>query len=90
LKDLNLPIGETEEEKTILLLTSGPHSLVKLWQVCDINGCTFYTKVKDSRSQCQNSGVRVDAEDSMGQKCLLCLFGELNNEMCVQIPIFKC
>jgi hypothetical protein len=68
LKDLNLPTGETEEEKMIHLLTSGPHSLVKLWQVYDINGCTFYTKAKDSRSQCQNSGVRVDVEDSMGQK----------------------
>jgi hypothetical protein len=29
LKDLNLPVGEIEEEKMIHLLTSGPHSLVK-------------------------------------------------------------
>jgi hypothetical protein len=29
LKDLNPPVGETEEEKTIYLLTSSPHSLVK-------------------------------------------------------------
>jgi hypothetical protein len=68
LKDLNLPIGEIEAEKMIRLLSSGPYSLVKSWQRYDINGCTFYTKAKDSRSQCQNSGVRVDAEDSMGQK----------------------
>jgi hypothetical protein len=71
LKDLNLPVGETEEEKMICLLTSGPHILVKSWQVYDINGCTFYIKEKDSRSQCQNSGVRVDAEDSTGQKMLI-------------------
>jgi hypothetical protein len=71
LKDLNLPVGETEEEKMIHLLTSGPHSLVKSWQAYDINGCAFYTKAKDSRSQCQNSGVRVDAEDSTGQKMLI-------------------
>jgi hypothetical protein len=32
LKDLNLPIDKTEEEKMIRLLTSGPHSLVKSWQ----------------------------------------------------------
>jgi hypothetical protein len=32
--------------------------------VYDINGFTFYTKVKDSMRQCQNSAVRVDAEDS--------------------------
>jgi hypothetical protein len=29
LKDLNLLDGETEEEKMIHLLTSGPHSLIK-------------------------------------------------------------
>jgi hypothetical protein len=73
LKGLNLPVGEIEEE-TIRLLTSGPHSLVKSWQAYDINGCTFYIKEKDSRTQCQNSGVRVDAEDSTRQqKCLLWL-----------------
>jgi hypothetical protein len=71
LKDLNLPVGEIEEEKMIGLLTSGPHSLVNSWQVYDINGCIFYTKAKDSRSQCKNSGVRVDAEDSTGQKMLI-------------------
>jgi hypothetical protein len=36
-----------------------------------MNGCTFYTKTKDSRSLCQNSGVRVDVEDSMRQKMLI-------------------
>jgi hypothetical protein len=65
LKDLNLPVGELEEEKMIHLLTFGPHNLVKSWQAYDINGCIFYTKAKDSRSQFQNSGVRVDAKDSM-------------------------
>jgi hypothetical protein len=55
----------------IYLLAAGPHSLIKLWQVYDINGFTFYTKTKDSTSQCQNSGVRVDAEDSTGQKMLI-------------------
>jgi hypothetical protein len=73
LKDLNLPVGETEEEKMTHLLTSGPHSLVKSWQACDINRCTFYMKANDSRSQCQNSDVKVDVEDSTRQKCLLWL-----------------
>jgi hypothetical protein len=50
LKDLNLPVDETEEEKTIHSLTSSPHSLVKSWQEYDINGCTFYTKATDSRT----------------------------------------
>jgi hypothetical protein len=31
LKDLNLLVGETSEEKTSHLLASGPHSLVKTW-----------------------------------------------------------
>jgi hypothetical protein len=94
LKDLNLPVGETEEENMIHLLTSGPHSLVKSWQVYDINRCIFHTKAKDSRNQCQNSGVRVDAEDSTGQKNSY--YGyieeiwEFYYGMSLQIPIFKC
>jgi hypothetical protein len=71
LNDLNLPISETEELKKIHLLTSGPHSLVKSWQAYDINGCTFHTKAKDNRCQCQNSSVIVDAKDSTGQKMLI-------------------
>jgi hypothetical protein len=94
MKDLNLPVGETEEEKMIHLFTSSPHSLVKSWQAYYINGCTFFTKAKNSRSQCQNSGVRVDAEDSMGQKNdyygYIEEIWELNYGMPVQIPIFKC
>jgi hypothetical protein len=71
LKDLNLPVDKTEEEKMIHLLTSGPHNLIKSWQVYDINGYIFYTKAKDSRSQYQNSGVRVDVEDITWQKMLI-------------------
>jgi hypothetical protein len=72
LKDLNLPVGETKEEKMIHLLASSPHNLVKSWQMYDINECTFYTKAKYSRSQCQNSDVKVDTKDCTWQKnCLL-------------------
>jgi hypothetical protein len=55
----------------IYLLPAGPHCLVKSWQAYDINRFTFYTKADDSRSQCQNSGVRVGAEHSTGQKMLI-------------------
>jgi hypothetical protein len=74
LKDLIIPIGETPKEKMIYLLAAGSHSVVKSWQAYDINDFTFYTKAKDCRSQCQNSGVKIDAEDSMGQKCLLWVY----------------
>jgi hypothetical protein len=94
LKDLNIHVGETPEEKMIYLLVVGPHSLVKSWQTYDINEFTFYTKANDSRSQCQNSGVKVDAEDNTGQKNAY--YGyieeiwEVNYEMSLQIPLFKC
>jgi hypothetical protein len=71
LKNLNILIGETLEEKMIYLLAAAPHNVVKAWQACDTNGFTFYTKAKDCRSQCQNSGVEVDVEDSTGQKMLI-------------------
>jgi hypothetical protein len=64
LKDLNISVGETIEEKIIYLLATGPYSVVKSWQAYDINDFIFYTNAKDSMSQCQNSGVRVDVEDS--------------------------
>jgi hypothetical protein len=70
LKDMNLLVGEIEEEKTVHLLTSGPDNLVKSCQAYDLDGCTFYSQANDSRSQCQNSGVRVNAEDGMEQKML--------------------
>jgi hypothetical protein len=71
LNGLNIHVGETLEEKTIYLLATGPHSLVKSWKTYDINEFTFYTKANDTKSQCQNSGVRVDVEDSTNQKMLI-------------------
>jgi hypothetical protein len=55
----------------IYLLAAGPHSVVKSWQAYDINGFTLYTKAKDCKSHCQNSRVRVNAEDSTWQKMLI-------------------
>jgi hypothetical protein len=93
LNNLNLPVGKTEEEKMICLLVSGPHSLGKSWQAHDINWCTFYTKAKDSTSQCQNSGVRVDTEDSTGAKNAYYGYIEeiwkLNYGMSLQIHTFQ-
>jgi hypothetical protein len=41
LKNLNIPIGETLEEKMIYLLAASPHNVVKAWQAYDTNGFTF-------------------------------------------------
>jgi hypothetical protein len=47
------------------------------------SGFAFYTKAKDCRSQCQNSGVRVDEEDSTGQKMLI--MGTLKNPHGIEV-----
>jgi hypothetical protein len=62
--------------------------------VYDINGFTFYIKAKDSRSQCQNSRVRVDAEDSTEQKNsyygYIKEIWQVNYGVSLQIHVFKC
>ena len=67
-KNLNLPIGETRDEQIIHLLTAGPEELVTTWQAYDINDFTFYTRDKDNKSQNQNSGVSIKAEDITGHE----------------------
>jgi hypothetical protein len=92
LKDLNISIGETPEEKMIYLLVAGLHSVVKSWQAYDINDFTFYTKAKGCRSQCKNSGVRVDTEDSTGGNAYYRYIEEIwkvNYGMSLQIHVFK-
>jgi hypothetical protein len=62
--------------------------------VYDIDEFTFHTKTKDKKSQHQNNGIRVDAEDSGGY--LTTYYGyineiwELNYGLSLQIPVFKC
>jgi hypothetical protein len=63
LKDQNLPV---DEENMMGALAQGPSWLVTTWQSYDMNEFTFYTKTKDKKSHHQNSGVRVDVEDSKG------------------------
>ena len=50
-------------------LTEGPSSMVTSWQAYDINGYTFYTIEKDTKSRVvQNSGVLYEAIDDNGAK----------------------
>ena len=93
-RDLNLSVGETDNEMMIKKLSYGPLTMVKTWQAYDINGFTFYTKAKDKKCQHQNSGVRADAEDSTGQKNAYYGYIEeiwvLDYGNSVEIPVFKC
>jgi uncharacterized protein DUF4216 len=46
----------------------GPTFRVITWQGYDINGYTFYTRAQDTKSTCQNSGVRIEASDLDGKR----------------------
>jgi hypothetical protein len=60
----------------------------------DINGYTYYTHTKDSKSVNQNSDVRVEALDAHGRKVLF--FGiikdiwELDYGRSLKVPLFQC
>ena len=66
LMNLDLPSGESSEEKMIKRLASRPSKMVVTFEAYDINGFTFYTEQKDRKSKCQNSGVRAQAYDADG------------------------
>jgi len=92
--DINIPCGQSTEEKTMKMLASGPSTCVTSWQAYDINGYTFYTKEKDKRSVAQNSGIRIEALDPLGVKTTY--YGyiediwELNYGASMRIPVFRC
>jgi hypothetical protein len=67
LKDKNIQPGETIDSITISKLTAGPSRQVTSWSSYEINGYTFYTHTKDSKSVNQNSGVRVVAIGAGGK-----------------------
>jgi hypothetical protein len=48
-------------------LAHDPIFTVVTYQGYDINGYTFYTERQDKKNTYQNSGVRVDAYDVMGE-----------------------
>jgi hypothetical protein len=64
--DKDMPI----EEMTMKILASCPSSYVTSWQVYDINGYTYYTKEKGRKSVSQNSGIHIEAIDSLGVKTM--------------------
>jgi hypothetical protein len=68
LKDQNIPPGESANSIVISKLARGPSRQVMSWNAYEINGYTYYTHTKDSKSVNQNSGVRCEAVDGHGRK----------------------
>ena len=94
LMNLDLPNGDTMEEKMLKRIACRPRRNVVTFQAYDINGFTFYTQQKDKKSKCQNSGVRVQAIDEDDK--LSSYYGyieeiwELDYGEHLQIPVFRC
>jgi hypothetical protein len=59
--------SDSQTSEYLKKLARGPIFTVMTYQGYDINGYTFYIKQQDKKSIYQNSGVRVDAYDAMGQ-----------------------
>jgi hypothetical protein len=57
----------TQTSEYLKKLAYGPIFTIVTYQGYNINGYTFYTEQQDKKSMYQNSGVRVDAYDVMGQ-----------------------
>jgi hypothetical protein len=75
-------------------LARGPIFTVVTYQGYDRIGYTFYTKHQDKKSTYQNSGVRVDAYDVMGEDKSM-YYGQIQEiwELDfhgLQIPLFRC
>jgi hypothetical protein len=94
LKDQDIPPRESEDSITISKLARGPSRQGTSWNAYDINGYTYYTHTKDSKSVNQNSGVRVDAVDGHGRK--VPFFGiikdiwELDYGRNIKVSMFRC
>nr|XP_015616109.1 uncharacterized protein LOC107279330 [Oryza sativa Japonica Group] len=87
-------VGDSVEELTLQRLACGPSSIVNSWQGYDINGFTLSTTTKDMKSTAQNSGIRVEAIDTSGEK--RSYYGtiqeiwELDYGLNIQIPVLHC
>jgi hypothetical protein len=76
-------------------LAAGPSSNVTSWKAYEINGYTYYTKVKDNKSVAyQSSGVHIDAIDKSGNNITYYEFieeiWELDYRENIRFPMFRC
>jgi hypothetical protein len=58
------------EEMMMKIMASHPSSCVTSWQAYDINGYTYYIKEKDRMNVAQNSGIHIEAFDTLGVKTM--------------------
>jgi hypothetical protein len=94
LRDLAILEEENEKDISVKRLAGDPSPQVTKWEAYVINGYTFYIAEKDKKSACQNSGVKIEALDTTGQKVTYYGFiediWELDYGYTIQIPVFRC
>jgi hypothetical protein len=82
------------EEMMMKMLASRPSNYVISWQAYNINGYTYYTKEIDRMSVAQNSGIRIETIDPLGEKTTYYVYiqaiWELDYDVRLQISVFKC
>jgi hypothetical protein len=86
--------SDTPISEYLQKLTRDPIFTVVTYQGYDINGYTFYTERQDKKSTYQNSDVRVDAYDVMGEDKIM-YYGQIQEIYELdfhgfQIPLFRC
>jgi 4-alpha-glucanotransferase len=62
---LQKEVDEIHEQ--LAWLARSPANSILMYQRCEINGYTFYTRAQNNKSTNQNNGVRIDATNSSGQ-----------------------
>ena len=94
LREQDILEGEIAMEQTSWRLAVGRSSQVTSWQTYDVNGYTFYTKVKDQKSVPPNSGVRIENVDAFGEVHthygLIEDIWELEYGSNIQMTLFRC
>jgi hypothetical protein len=78
----------------MLVLASGPSTMIHGYTSYDTNGYTFYTSAQDIKKTNQNSGVRTDAYDYDGNRETYYRFideiWELEYKENLKVPLFHC
>ncbi|KAL6902054.1 hypothetical protein ACP4OV_004930 [Aristida adscensionis] len=75
----SIPEGTSDDDKTRIRLAAGPSTMVTSWQGYEVNGYTFYTRAKDSKSKAQNSSVRGEAPDPITGDAIVDYFGVIED-----------